>query len=84
MAPRLLKTLGAEVGYRMSGWDERFLALDGTVKPQWLIRGNAGVHLNAEGYDVFARHLRSLIISESINGRVTFVKAVTKRISHTI
>ena len=60
----LLKHLSADAGCTIHGWDQRLLAVDGTVMPQWLIRGNAGVHLNAQGYDVFARHLRSLIISE--------------------
>ena len=80
----MLKKLGAKVGFVCCGWDERLLAVDGSVMPKWLIRGNAGIHLNAEGYDVFARHLRSLIISESINGRITFFKDVTISISHTI
>ena len=70
----MLKKLGAKVGFVCCGWDERLLAVDGSVMPKWLIRGNAGIHLNAEGYDVFARHLRSLIISE---WRVNFIIAVT-------
>ena len=65
-----LKNLSAEAGFIVQGWDQRLLSVDGMVMPQWLVRGSAGIHLNAEGYDVFARHLRSLIISESINGRV--------------
>ena len=58
------------------GWDQRLLSVDGMVMPQWLVRGSAGIHLNAEGYEVFARHLRSLIISdsESIIERVSLVK----------
>ena len=74
----LLKHLSTEAGFRIHGWDQRLLSVDGTVMPQWLIRGSAGIHLNGSGYDVFARHLRSIIISESINGRVTFVKAAKK------
>ena len=71
-----LKNLSAEAGFKVLGWDQRLLSVDGMVMPQWLVRGSAGIHLNAEGYDVFARHLRSLIISESLNGRVSFVKVV--------
>ena len=75
-----LKNLSAEAGFKVLGWDQRLLSVDGMVMPQWLIRGNAGVHLNAAGYDVFARHLRSLTISESINERVSLVKVIARSI----
>ena len=57
---RLLKNVCAEAGFNMPGWDPCLLGRDGTVMPRWLISRN-DVHLNAEGYEVFARYLRSLI-----------------------
>ena len=59
-----LRRLGAEEGwFQVHGWDQRLLSLDGAIMPKWLT-GRHDVHLNAEGYDVFARLLRALILQE--------------------
>ena len=53
----------------MHGWDQRLLSVDGTVMPRWLV-SRFDVHLNAEGYEVFALQLRSIIMqkdSESVD-----------------
>ena len=46
----------------MHGW-QRLLSVDGAIEPEWLISRN-DVHLNAKGYEVFARLLRSLILQK--------------------
>ena len=47
----------------MHGWDQRLLSVDGTVMPRWLV-SRFDVHLNAEGYEVFALQLRSIIMKK--------------------
>lgn len=59
----MLQKLGAEAGFKVHGWDPCLLDERGTVMPRWLISRN-DVHLNAEGYDLFARYLRSLIMQK--------------------
>ena len=50
-------------GFLVHGW-EVLMSEGGTILPPFLI-SHTDPHLNAEGYDVFARLLRSLILSEN-------------------
>ena len=58
-----LKSLSAEAGFKVHGWDQRLLSVDGMVMPRWLV-SRFDVHLNAEGYEVFALQLRSIIMKK--------------------
>ena len=59
--------------FKVHGWGNEFL-----YHPQWLISPN-DVHLNTNGYDVFARLLRSLILqkdSEDVDYHVEMTEEV--------
>ena len=56
-----LEKVSVVVGFHLTKLHKSLLDKQGTVMPQWLI-SRLDVHLNAEGYRVFARHLRSIIM----------------------
>ena len=74
----LLRNISAQGGFAVHGWEQRLLSVDGMIMPQWLISKNS-VHLNAEGYEVFARLLRSFILqkdSEDVDYHVEMTEEV--------
>ena len=59
----MLRKISTQGGFEVHGWEKRLLSANGYMMPEWLISQNS-VHLNAKGYDVFARLLRSLILQK--------------------
>ena len=73
-----LRKISAQGGFEVHGWEQRLLTMSGCIMPEWLISPN-DVHLNAEGYGVFARLLRSLILqkdSEDVDYHVEMTEEV--------
>ena len=71
----MLRSISTQGGFEVRGWEQRLLSLDGSIRPEWLI-SRSSVHLNAKGYDVFARLLRSLILQkdfEDVDNHVGYV-----------
>ena len=59
----MLKKISTQGEFEVHSWDQRLLSVDGAIMPEWLISQH-DVHLNAKGYEVFARLLRSLILQK--------------------